>query len=72
MLINMINQLKHFLNEIETRKAKGAAIRAKIKLQQVGDKCSVEFFKSVRQNNQTLSCQNLRIVTAKYLPSVKT
>ena len=68
----MVNQLKHFLNEIETKKAKGAAIRAKIKLQLVGDKCSVEFFKSVRQNNQTLSYQNLRIVTAKYLPSVKT
>jgi hypothetical protein len=33
------------------RKARGAAIRSRVKWQQVGDRCSAEFFKSVRQKN---------------------
>jgi len=39
------------VDEIEMRKAKRAAIRSRVKWQQVGDRCSAEFFKSVRQKN---------------------
>lgn len=46
-----VNRLKKDLDEIETRKARGAAIRSKVKWQQMGDRCSAEFFKSVRQKN---------------------
>jgi len=46
-----VNRLKKDLDEIETRKARGAAIRSKVKWQQMGNRCSAEFFKSVRQKN---------------------
>ena len=44
-----VNELRQTLDGIETRKASGAAIRARVKWQKLGDKCSAEFFKSVRQ-----------------------
>ena len=48
------------MEEIETRKARGATIRARVKWQQVGDKCSAEFFKSVRQKNSQSIISELR------------
>ena len=36
---------------IETRKTKGASIKARSKWQQVGDKCFKEFSRAVRQKN---------------------
>ena len=39
-----VNQLKHSLDEIETMKTKSATIRAKVIWQQVGDKCTADFF----------------------------
>lgn len=44
-----VNRLKNIMDSIETRKAKGAGIRSRIKWQQVGDRCSKEFFQSMRQ-----------------------
>ena len=46
-----INDLRQTLDGTETRKARGTAIRARMKWQKVGDKCSAEFFKFVRQKN---------------------
>ena len=46
-----VNRLKRDLDEIETRKARGAAIQSRVKWQQVGDRCTADFFKSVRQKN---------------------
>ena len=46
-----VSRLTNILEEIESRKARGATIRARVQWQQVGDKCSAEFFKSVRQKN---------------------
>lgn len=42
-----VNQLRNKLEGIETRKAKGTAIRSRVKWHKVRDKCIVEFFKSV-------------------------
>ena len=39
------------MEEIETRKARGVAICSRVKSQKVGDRCSAEFLKSVRQKN---------------------
>ena len=47
----VVSQLQQCLEEIEIRKARGATIRARVKWQKVGNKCSAEFFKSVRQKN---------------------
>lgn len=46
-----VSRLKHKLDELKTRKARGVAIRSRVKWQKVGDKCTSEFFKSVRQKN---------------------
>ena len=46
-----VNKLRHMMEGIETRKAKGASIRTRSKWQQVGDKCSKELFNAVRQKN---------------------
>lgn len=43
-----VNQLRNKLKEIKTIKCKGVAIKSRVKLQKVGDKCIVEFFWSVR------------------------
>ena len=55
-----VNQIKHSLEEIEARKARGATIRARVKWQKVGDKCSMEFFQSVRQKNVQTIISELR------------
>lgn len=55
-----VNQLRNKLDEIETRLARGAAIRARAKWQKVGDKCTAEFFKSVRQKNSQSVILELR------------
>ena len=46
-----VNRLKKDMDEIETREVRGAVIHSRVKWQQVGDRCSAEFFKSVRQKN---------------------
>ena len=46
-----VNRLKRDLDEIETRKARGEAIQSRVKWQQVGNRCTADFFKSVRQKN---------------------
>lgn len=46
-----VNQLKSSTEDIEMRKARGAAIRSKVKWQKVGDKCLADFFKSIKQKN---------------------
>lgn len=43
-----VSELSNALEEIEVWKARGAPIRSKLKWKQVGDKCTVEFFKYVR------------------------
>jgi exonuclease III len=54
------NMFKRILEEIETRKARGATVRARVKWQKVGDKCSAEFFRSVRQKNTQAVILELR------------
>ena len=50
-----VNRLREVMGTIESRKAKGAAVKSRVKWQQVGDKCSKEFFRSVRpKNTQTV------------------
>ena len=51
---------KRTLEEIETRKARGATIRSRVKWQKVGDKCTEEFFRSVRQKNSQAIISELR------------
>ena len=46
-----VSRLTKVMEELENKKARGATIRARVKWQGVGDKCSAEFFKSVRQKN---------------------
>lgn len=46
-----VSKLSMTMDEIENRKARDATIRAGIKWQVFGDKCSAKFFKSVRQKN---------------------
>ena len=46
-----VSKLRHMMEGINTRKAKWASIRVRSKWQQVGNKCSKEFFKAVRQKN---------------------
>lgn len=46
-----VNKYRGIVEGIEDRKARGATIRARVKWQKIGDKCSGEFFKSVRQKN---------------------
>ena len=55
-----VSRLNNILEEIETRKTRGATIRARVKWQQVGDKCFAEFFKSVRQKNSQSVLSELR------------
>lgn len=51
---------KRTLEEIETKKARGATIRSRVKWQKVGDKCTEEFFRSVRQKNSHAVISELR------------
>ena len=43
-----VSRLTKVMEELESKKARGATIRARVKWQGVGDTCSAEFFKSVR------------------------
>ena len=40
------NQLQCNLDEIETKKARDAAIGSRVKWQKIGDKCTTDFVKS--------------------------
>ena len=55
-----VNKYKSIIEGIETRKARGATIRARVKWKKVGDKCSGEFFKSVRPRNTQAIVSELR------------
>lgn len=55
-----VNRLCSSLEEIETRKTKGVTIRSSIKWQQMGDKCTAEFFKSVHQKNSQAIISELK------------
>ena len=55
-----VNKYKNIIEGIETRKARGVIIRARVKWQKVGDKCLVEFFKSVSQRNTQTIISELR------------
>ena len=46
-----VSRLTKVMEELESKKTRGTTIRARVKWQGVGDKCSAEFFKSVRQKN---------------------
>lgn len=48
-----VMELQNALEEVESRKARGATIRSRVKWNKVGNKCSVEFFKSVKQKNSS-------------------
>ena len=55
-----VNKYKYIIEGIEDRKARRATIRARVKWQKVGDKCSGEFFKAVRQKNTQAIISELR------------
>ena len=59
-LQGVANMHKRTLEEIETKKARGATIRSRVKWQKVGDKCTEEFFRSVRQKNSYAVISELR------------
>ena len=44
-----VSHFQNIMKGIVTHKARGAAIRARVKWQKLGDKCTADFFKSVRQ-----------------------
>ena len=57
------SKYKIIIEEIETRKAKGATIRSRVKWQKwqkVGGKCSAESLKSIGQNNSQTVILELR------------
>ena len=55
-----VSHLQCKIDEIETCKARGAAIRARVKWQLFGDKRSTEFFKSVCQKHSQTVISALR------------
>ena len=55
-----VSRLEEIMKGIETRKARGAALRSRLKWQQVGDRCSKEFFKSVRPKNAQATILELK------------
>lgn len=55
-----VNKYKSIIEGIETRKTRGVTIRARAKWQKVGDKCSREFFKSIRPRNVQSIISELR------------
>ena len=46
-----VGKYKHLLEESDMRKVKGAVVRSRVKWQMIGDKCTSDYFKSVRQKN---------------------
>ena len=55
-----VNRLRELIGKIETRKAKGAALRSRTKWLQVGDRCSKEFFQAVRPRNAQAAISELK------------
>ena len=55
-----VNKYKNIIEGIETRNARGATLRARVKWQGIGDKCSVEFCKLVRPRNTQAIISELR------------
>lgn len=55
-----INELSRELDRIEIRKAKGVAIRSKVKWKQVGDKCLAESLKSIKKKNAQATLSELK------------
>ena len=55
-----VNHLQDKIDGMETHRARGATIRTKIKWQKVGDKCTAEFFKSVRQKKSQAVISSLK------------
>lgn len=66
-----VNRLWNMLEYIEGRKAKGAAIRSRVKWQKIGDKCTKEFFKSVRQKKSQAIILELRDTHGQSFTKVK-
>ena len=56
-----VNVMRQVLDGIETRKTRGAAIKARVKWQKLGDKCSAKFFKSVWQKNPNALMTELKV-----------
>lgn len=46
-------RIKNALEQVENKKAKGATIRSRVKWNKVGNRCTSEFFNSVKQKNTT-------------------
>lgn len=63
-----VSEPKRLIEDIKTRKAMVATIRSRVKWKQVGNKGSIEFFKSFMQENAKVVYQNLRITRGKVLP----
>lgn len=55
-----VSELKKTLKKFETKKAKGNAVRSRVKWKSVGDKCLAEFFKLVWQKNSVLLITTLK------------
>ena len=46
-----VSRLKTILEELGTKKARGASIKCRVKWKQVGDMCSMKFFREIKQKN---------------------
>lgn len=55
-----VSHLQDKIDGIEIHRARGATIRARIKWKKVGDKCTAEFFKSVRQKKSQAVISSLK------------
>jgi hypothetical protein len=55
-----VSRLKEVIVNIETRKARGAALRSRVRWQQVGDKCTKEVFRSVRPKTTQAAITELK------------
>lgn len=56
----VVNSLRDRMRHIEKRNAKGTTIRARIKWNEVGDKCSRQFFQTVRKRDTNSAILGLR------------
>ena len=55
-----VSRYKNILDEVDMRKARGIMVRSRVKWQKVGNKCTKEFFKSVRQKNSQAVISELK------------
>lgn len=53
-------EIKSTLEGVESRKAKGASVRARVKWNKVGNRCSVYFFSSVKQRQNAIAITELQ------------